>query len=298
MKAAPDGKGIPPIHPDTQIGAVTLRVARLQRSLRFYQEVVGFRLIEVAGREATLGAEGTGPLLRLIETPGARPMPRSAAGLYHFAILVPTRADLGRSLRQLVAGGVQIGHSDHTVSEALYASDPDGNGIEIYWDRPASTWEWVDGTVKITIDPLDLRGLMDEGMRDRRPWTGLPAGTRIGHLHLQVSDTQTMLDFYQGVLGFTVTGESSGAVFAAAGDYHHHFAANSWNSKGAGPAPTGTAGLESFVVEVPHQAEQARLAGQFSALSIPFSQEQGELQVRDPWENLIILAVRPLSGSR
>jgi catechol 2,3-dioxygenase len=242
MKADPDEKSIPAIHPDTQIGVITLRVSRLQRSLRFYQEVVGFRLIEVAGRLATLAAEGTGPLLQLIETPGARPMPQNAAGLFHFAILVPTRADLGRSLRQLVAGGVQIGHSDHAVSEALYASDPDGNGIEIYWDRPAATWEWTDGVVKITIDPLDLRGLMDEGMRDRRPWTGLAAGTRIGHVHLQVSDTERMLDFYHGVLGFKVTAEFAGAVFAAAGGYHHHLAANSWNSKGAGPAPAGTAG--------------------------------------------------------
>ena len=115
---------------------VVLRVARLQRSLRFYQEVVGFGLMETVGRVATLGVEGSGPLLRLIETPGARPMPQNATGLFHFAILVPTRADLGRSLRQLVAGGVQIGHSDHAVSEALYASDPDGNGIpcDAYFD--------------------------------------------------------------------------------------------------------------------------------------------------------------------
>jgi catechol 2,3-dioxygenase len=153
-------------------------------------------------------------------------------------------------------------------------------------------WEWTDGVVKITIEPLDLRGLMDEGMRDRRPWTGLPTGTRIGHLHLQVSDTEAMLAFYDGVLGFRPTGEVSGAVFAAAGDYHHHFAANSWNSKGAGPAPAGTAGLESFVVELPNQAEQARLAGQLGELGVSFSQEQGELRVRDPWENLIVLAVR------
>jgi catechol 2,3-dioxygenase len=294
MMAEPDGKRIVPIHPDTQIGAVTLRVARLERSLRFYEEVVGFKLIEKARQEATLGAEGTGPLLRLLELPGAKPMPQSATGLFHFAILVPTRADLGRSLRQLVAGGVQIGQSDHAVSEALYASDPDGNGIEIYWDRPASMWEWTDGVVKITIDPLDLRGLMDEGMRDRRPWTGLPAGTRIGHVHLQVSDTQTMLDFYHEVLGFQVTSQFAGAVFAAAGGYHHHFAANSWNSAGSGPAPAGTAGLESFVVELPNREEQARLAAQLGELGVPFSQENGELRVRDPWENLIVFAVRPL----
>lgn len=292
MARDPDETTVPPIHPDTQIGAVTLRVSRLQRSLRFYQEVVGFRPVEMAGRVATLGAEGTGPLLRLIEIPGARPMPQRAAGLYHFAILLPTRADLGRSLKQLVAGGVQIGHSDHAVSEALYASDPDGNGIEICWDRPASMWEWSNGMVRITIEPIDLRGLMDEGMRDRRPWTGLPAGTRIGHVHLQVSDTQRMLDFYHGVLGFQVTGESAGAVFAAAGNYHHHLAANSWNSKGSGPAPAGTAGLESYVIELPHQAEQLRLAQRLTDLGFSFSQENGELRVRDPWENLIIFTVR------
>lgn len=298
MASEPAGANVPPIHPDTQIGTVSLRVSRLDQSLRFYEEVIGFRRLSLTNGQAVLAAEGTPPLLRLIETPGAEPMPRHAAGLYHFAILVPNRAALGRSLQKLIEGGVQIGHSDHAVSEALYASDPDGNGLEIYADRPASTWEWTAGEVKITIVPLDLHSLLAAATSDGRTWQGLPAGTRIGHLHLQVSDTKKALDFYHGVLGFTPTGQSSGAVFAAAGNYHHHFAANSWNSSGAGPAPAGTAGLESFVIELPNKAELARLTGRLSDLGISFDQKIGELWLHDPWQNQIIFAVSPMSVSR
>ncbi len=283
---------IPAIHPETQMGGLTLRVADLNRSLQFYEGVLGFHRISKDGTRAVLGAEGTPPLLTLQELPGARPMPLRASGLYHFAILVPSRADLGRSLRRLIDAGIEIGQGDHLVSEALYISDPDGNGIEIYRDRPRSTWKWNGSTVRMATDPVDIQGVLAEGARDTRPWTGLPAGTRIGHMHLQVSDTQKAADFYHGVLGFDITAQMPGAVFLSAGGYHHHLGANSWNSRGAGPAPAGTAGLESFVIEVPDAQEQERLAERLTQAGVPVTRSDGRLLLRDPWNNQVIIAVR------
>jgi catechol 2,3-dioxygenase len=281
----------PAIHPDTQIGAVTLRVANLGRAARFYEDVLGFRPSERSADSLELGADGTAPLLKLRETPGARPMPRSASGLYHFAILVPTRVDLGRSLRRLAETGIEIGSADHLVSEALYISDPDGNGIEIYRDRPRSEWKRNGGTVQMAVDPLDLHGLLAEGARDPRPWTGLPAGTRIGHMHLQVSDLAQALAFYQGLLGFELTAQMPGAVFISAGGYHHHLGMNTWHSRGAPPA-SGTAGLEAFVVEVPDANEQARLSARLVDAGIPVAEHDGHVSVRDPWNNEVVIAIR------
>ncbi len=281
-----------PIHPETHLGPVTLRVANLDRSRRFYEDVLGFRRIAPSEPWPAFGAEGTRPLLFLQETPGARPMPRHASGLYHFAIVVPTRADLGRTLQRLVDAGVRIGHSDHLVSEALYLSDPDGNGIEIYRDRPRAAWTWASGEVRMALDPLDLDDLLAEGARDPRPWTGLSAGTRIGHIHLQVSDLEQAMVFYHELLGFAVTARYPGAVFFSAGGYHHHIGVNIWNSRGAPPAPAGSAGLEAFVIEVATKDEQARLADRLTSAGVPLMRREGRLLVRDPWNIQIVMAVQ------
>ena len=256
------------IHPETQMGPVTLRVASLERSAEFYEQVLGFRpvpgasagTLERSADSQVLGSEDGTPLLTLLERPGARPMPRRASGLYHFAILLPTRAELGRALRRLADAGIEVGSADHLVSEALYISDPDGNGIEIYRDRPRSAWKWNGSTVQMAVDPLDLQGLLAEAAREPRPGTGLPAGTRMGHVHLQVSDIAQALAFYQGLLGFELTAQMQGAAFISAGKYHHHLGLNTWQSRGAPPAPAGTAGLESLVVEVPNMEEQEQMA--------------------------------------
>ena len=270
------------INPDTHIGPVTLRVADLDRSLAFYQGVLGFQRLGDDGALAVLGAQAGPPLLRLLPVPGAQPMPRSAAGLYHLAILVPTRADLGRSLRRLAEAGIEIGQADHLVSEALYVSDPDHNGIEIYRDRPRSTWKWSNGRVQMAVDPLNLRELLSDGDRDPRPRGGLPAGTTLGHIHLQVADTQQAADFYHGLFGFDVTAEMPGAVFASAGGYHHHLGFNSWSSRGGRPASAGSAGLEAYVIEVHNATEQDRLAEQLTAAGHKLSQGEGGFSVRDP----------------
>jgi catechol 2,3-dioxygenase len=284
------GGAMTSIDPGTHMGPVSLRVGDLDRSLEFYEGVLGLERLGNDGAVAVLGAMDGVHLLRLLPVPGARPMPRTAAGLYHFAILVPTRPDLGRALRRLAESGVEIGQADHLVSEALYLSDPDQNGIEIYRDRPRDQWRWANGRVQMAVDPLNLREILAEGDRDPRPAAGLPAGTRMGHVHLQVSDTGQAANFYNGLLGFDLTAQMPGAVFASAGGYHHHLGLNSWSSRGGAPAPAGSAGLESFVIQVPSAAERDRLEARLSAVGYPTSQAEGLLSVRDPWNVEVLVS--------
>lgn len=281
------------IHPDTQIGLVALTVADLDRSIRFYEGVLGFKLIQRRDSSAALGV-GQTPLLVLAEQPGARPKSPYTTGLYHFAILVPSRADLARSLRLLAEMRHPLGgSSDHLVSEALYLSDPDGNGIEIYRDRPRSAWPIQGGQVQMAVDPLDLEDLLAELERDRRPWQGLAPGTRIGHIHLQVADLRQAEAFYHGVLGFDVMQHMPGALFVSAGGYHHHIGLNTWHTRDAPPPPAGSAGLRHFTISLPDATEQARLAAQLQAAGISFEQHDGALALLDPWGNRILLTVDP-----
>jgi catechol 2,3-dioxygenase len=194
------------IHPGTHLGLVTLRVSELSRSHGFYEGVLGFQALEqTEGRVVLGGQDGIG-LLELIEVAGAAPQPRRATGLYHVALLLPTRPDLGRVLLRLAQVGWQIGQGDHLVSEALYVSDPDGNGLELYRDRPKSTWKRVNGQIVMAVDPVDLAGLAEEGRNE--VWEVLPSGTRIGHLHLQVGSIERARHFYHLVLGFDITADS------------------------------------------------------------------------------------------
>jgi len=218
----------------------------------------------------------------LKETPGARPA-RHASGLYHFAVLVPSRPALGQVLRRLARAQVPIGEADHLVSEALYLSDPDGNGIEIYRDRPRDQWKWANGTVQMATEPLDLEDLLREAEGDPGSPDALPAGTRIGHVHLQVSDVQKAVEFYHGIIGFDVVALWQGAAFVSAGGYHHHLGLNSWSSRGQPAAPPGSSGLESFVIRVPTVEEQNRLAGRLREAGVQTTEADGILRARDPW---------------
>src|SRR5438045_5865849 len=176
------------IHPGTNIGLVTLRVANLERSRRLYEGILAFQPIEQGPGKVVFGGQDKQPLLELIEVPGAAPQPRSATGLYHVAILFPTRADLGRELLRVARAGMQIGQGDHLVSEALYISDPDDNGLELYRDRPRSEWHWTNGMVEMATDPVDIRGMVAEGEREAEPWEVIPAGSSLGHSRLAVGD--------------------------------------------------------------------------------------------------------------
>ncbi len=239
----------------THIGHVALTVADLPRALRFYTEIAGMQLREHTHEGATLGT-ATRPLLTLTELPGARPKPQRATGLYHFAILVPSRAALGRSLAALAAGRYPLGGaSDHGVSEALYLSDPDGNGIEIYRDRPRDAWPMRGGELAMVTDPLDLQALVDDRDGDG---VELDAATTIGHVHLHVADIVAAQHFYCDALGFDLMQRfGNQAAFVSAGGYHHHVGLNTWAGVGAPPPPPGSAGLRHYTIELPDAAALA-----------------------------------------
>lgn len=279
------------LHPATEMGLVALTVADLDRSLAFYQDVMGFALLRQSPGAAVLGAAET-PLLVLHEQAGAPPSAQNTTGLYHFAILVPTRLDLGRWLLHLAQSGYPLGGaSDHLVSEALYLSDPDDNGIEVYRDRPRDTWPRRDGVVQMASDPLDLQALLAEAQADSRPWAGLPAGTRLGHMHLRVADISQARAFYHDVLGFDVVVDWArmGALFVSAGGYHHHLGLNTWQSRGGRPAPAGSAGLRYFTIHLPDAEALAPVLARLNAAGLPYSEADGGIRLEDPWHNVLLL---------
>jgi catechol 2,3-dioxygenase len=231
---------------DAHIGLVSLIVRDLDRSLSFYRDVLG--LVEL--KPGQLGPAGGPVLVELHEQADAVAKPRRSAGLYHFAILVPSRAALGRSLRRLSEMRWPLsGAADHLVSEALYLDDPDGLGIEIYRDRPRDSWRVVDGEMAMATDPLDLQSLHDEPGAET-PWRGLESGTVMGHVHLHVAHLDAAEALYCGQIGFEpMLRRYPGALFVAAGGYHHHLGLNTWAGVGAPPPPANAVGLRSFTIE-------------------------------------------------
>jgi catechol 2,3-dioxygenase len=266
----------------TSMGPVHVTVADLARSLAYYGEAVGLSAREQSPGFASLGA-GDVELLGLVEEQGARPASRHT-GLYHFALRVPERVDLARWLAHASRDRVPLlGMSDHFVSEAIYLTDPDGHGIEIYHDRPRVVWEGLVAS-RMTTDPLDVADLMGE-LDDpaTEPFDGLPAGTDMGHVHLQVADVAATIDFYRDVLGFDVMAELFGsAAFLAAGGYHHHIGANTWHSLGAPPPPPGTAALRHATVVLPDTAERDRVAGRVAEAGGEAEARDDGVLVRDP----------------
>lgn len=273
------------------IGRVRLQVCDLQRSLEYYQKVLGLRPLATRGTTATLGAhDDDWPLVELHERQDARPVPRRGLlGLYHFAVLLPDRPTLGRFVRHLAGLGVYPGSADHAVSESLYLTDPDGLGIEIYADRPRSTWLVNGRELYITVDPLDVRDLVRDG--GNAPWTGLPAGTVIGHVHLYVGTLEHAEAFYHAALGFDKTAWSyPGALFLSAGGYHHHLGTNTW-AAGSPPATDADARLLEWELILPgadavtHAAESIAAAGHLT------TREGADYVVADPWGTT--LRIRP-----
>jgi catechol 2,3-dioxygenase len=274
----------------TRMGAVRLTVADLERSLGYYGREVGLELLSRDGSRARLGA-GRTELLELVEEPGARPA-HNHTGLYHFALLVPERADLARWLAHAARERIALlGMSDHFVSEAIYLTDPDGHGIEIYCDRPRELWE---GQVmsRMTTEPLDVASLLAE-LDDpaTAPFDGLPAGTDMGHVHLQVADLPASVSFYRDVLGFDLMAELFGsAAFFGAGGYHHHVGANVWHSRGAAPPPDGTAALREATVVLPDAAERDRVAERVADAGQEPERRADGVLVRDPSGINLLLA--------
>ncbi|MGR3322331.1 MAG: VOC family protein [Pseudooceanicola sp.] len=228
-----------------QIGRVVLKVRNLGEVAGFYQKNIGLTLLEGDGEHAVLGAGGT-PLLELHKDAEAPRSGRREAGLFHTAFLLPERADLGAFLRHASDTKLPMqGASDHWVSEALYLDDPEGNGIEVYVDRPRAKWTHKDGEIAMATEPLDLKNLAEAA---EKPWTSAPDGTVVGHVHLQVGALEASEDFMTRALGMDVTNRYPGANFYASGGYHHHLAGNIWNSRGAGPRAPDAAGLAAVEI--------------------------------------------------
>jgi catechol 2,3-dioxygenase len=232
-----------------------------------------------------LGVPGDS-FLHLTEHPEAAPWPRgnrSHPGLYHFAILVPTRADLGRWLAHWLRQDMPLpGQGDHFVSEALYLEDPDGHGIEIYRDRPRDEWQWQNGQVRMGVEPVDIRGLLEAAEAASDPWAGMPAGTTLGHIHLQVTDIDATARFYRDVLGFDIVVQMPSALFMSAGGYHHHIGANIWHSRNAEPAPDHVVNLKAYSIQVPDQAALDAVKERLRFASAAFEPVDNGVMAIDP----------------
>jgi catechol 2,3-dioxygenase len=281
------------IHPDTSMGTVRLRVSDLERSRRFYEEALGLQAAEQADGTLALAVASEAPLVELEGDASAPPLDRQATGLFHLAILMPSRRDLAQALARLAQAGWPLdGASDHLVSEALYLSDPDGNGIEIYRDRPRVEWRQRDGQLEMSTLPLDLRDLLAELGDTDELEARAPSGTRIGHVHLQVSDLRSVEDFYSGVLGFDVMVRGyPGALFVSAGGYHHHLGLNTWHSRGGSPPVPGSVGLRSFEVLLPDAESLASVLSRVKAAGSPVEAQNGGSLVRDPSGNAVLLRI-------
>jgi catechol 2,3-dioxygenase len=277
------------IAPATHMGPVALTVSDLERSLDYWQNAVGLRVLARENGSASLGVEGR-ELVGLVAEPGARSA-RGHTGLYHVALLLPSRADLARWLAHAARDRVGLeGLSDHAVSEAIYLRDPDEHGIEIYADRPRAQW---DGRVRelMTTIPLDVDSLFGE-LDDpaTAAFDGLPGGTVVGHTHLCVADVASTVEFYGEVLGFEVMAQLGPmAAFLAAGGYHHHVGANTWESRGASPAPSGTARLLHAAIVLPDADEVSRLAARVADEGQDPEELEGGVAVRDPSGNVLLL---------
>jgi catechol 2,3-dioxygenase len=282
------------IHPDTDVGAVRLTVSDLERSRSFYERALGLRATETDDGTVALGVDGEPPLIELAGDAGAPARPRPSTGLFHLAVLLPSRRDLAVALRRLVEARVALdGASDHLVSEALYLHDPDGNGIEVYRDRPREEWPHVDGSLEMATLPLDLDDVLTELPPASAKDAVSPAGTRIGHVHLQVSDLDDAEAFYSGVLGFDVTVKGyAGALFVSAGGYHHHIGLNTWQTRGAGAPAPGAIGLRSFDVVLPDSAELERVLARVNEAGLKSQRSNGAAVVRDPSGNAVRLTAR------
>lgn len=279
------------IHPNTRIGAVALTIADLDRSLVFYQDVLGLQVHRRAGDTAYLGAGGP-DLLVLTQHLGAVLMP-GTTGLHHFAILVPSRLTLALVLRHLGKTRTPLQESyNHWCSESIYVVDPDSNGIEIYRDCPRSQWLFDGTQLRIDSVPLDLEGLLSELSGRNDVWSVLPPETVIGHVNLRVANLAEAEAFYVGVLGFDIMARyGSQALFVSAGGYHGHVGLNTWESADAPPPPLGSVGLRHFDVRLPNTAELDRVTKRLRDAGVTLEETPAGVLVRDPSANAILLTV-------
>ncbi|HET7040538.1 MAG TPA: VOC family protein [Gemmatimonadales bacterium] len=286
--AVPGTYGEPPAGPrlpdQLSLGAVHLQVSDLARSVDYYQGVLGLALIDRSGQHAALAPQGTTtPLVELHERKGAPPAPRRGRlGLFHFAILLPDRPALGRFVQHLSDIGAHAGAADHLVSEAFYLQDPDNLGIEVYRDRPRAEWRRKGKELMMATDPVDAMGIVESA--EGKPWTGMPAGTVMGHLHLHVGDIAAGQQFYSETLGFDrMVWEYPGALFMSAGGYHHHLGTNTWAGAGAKAPEADDAQLLEWTMRFPGVASRESRIERLEATGIAVQREEAGVLVKDPW---------------
>jgi catechol 2,3-dioxygenase len=266
-----------------RIGTVGLTVRDLGRLTTYYRDMLGLTVLERTKDTARLGTAGVA-LLELTEKPDALPDDTREAGLYHTAFLMPTRADHARWIMHAAKNRVPItGASDHGVSEAFYLDDPEGNGIEVYNDRPRERWRYEGDLIVMQTDPLDVEAIMREIDPATATYTSAPEGLRIGHVHLRVGNVAKAEEFYRGAVGLDVMRRRGGATFMSSGGYHHHVGANVWHSSGAGARNQARAGLAWFGMDVADAATIDALSKRLTAAGASVSAIEGGIVTADPW---------------
>lgn len=277
-----------------RITRVELRVTDIDRALSFYRDVAGFDVEKQEGERASLRAAGGSAFLALDSTGVTEPADPHATGLFHTAFRYPDRKSLGDALARVAHAGLELGASDHLVSEALYVDDPDGNGVELYWDRPVAEWPAPtdDMLVPMASLPLDLDGLYGRGRGPAAAGDRAPEGADVGHVHLQVSDVEETVRFYTDVLGLDLTarlGRSAG--FFSSNGYHHHIGANAWRSQGGKPAPKERAGLERVVFATSGQGELESLRERLRAEGLQVENRRLRVNLLDPDQIELVFVV-------
>lgn len=276
------------LSPATAMDAVTLHVRDLPGMTAYYRDALALDVLDDAGGAVALG-RGSAALVRLRHTPDLPVATPGQAGLFHTALLLEDQ----RALAATVLTAAQhpasryVGSADHLVSEAFYFTDPEGNGIELYWDRPRSAWTWTDGQVALATDPLDPQRFLDEHLTEAALAAPSAAGAGVGHVHLKVGDLRVARAFFADTLGFEVTCDRyPGALFVSAGGYHHHLGLNTWQSAGAGPR-AATLGLGQVAVTVPDRSDLAALADRLRARGVATADDGASLRFEDPWRSTV-----------
>ncbi|UTM47482.1 VOC family protein [Glutamicibacter mysorens] len=276
----------------THMNAVQLKVGDMKVMSEYYQQALGLAVLDETAEGTRLG-RGTQELVNLQNAPGLQLPSRNEAGLFHTALLFGTKADLAATVLSAAQFDQSrfVGSSDHLVSEAFYFTDPEGNGIELYWDRPRDTWSWSGGEVAMDTIYLDPNKFLNEHLNEQAITGQRQAAADIGHVHLQVGDVATARQFYVNTLGFDETATlGNQALFVSAGGYHHHMAMNVWNSRGAGPRKD-TLGLGEVLINVPTEDEVGKLAERLAFAKVENHHTGAELRFKDPWNNELRVAV-------
>ena len=268
--------------PNTHVGQVRLKIEDLDRSLKFYQEIMGFAILDRTDTTANLTADGKTSILKLEQPEGIQPKQARTTGMYHFALLLPTRKDLANFVIHLSENNIQMGAADHLVSEALYIKDLDGNEIEIYVDRDPEVWDWNGEEVAMTTDPLNFQELISHRVPDEK-WVGLPTETVMGHIHLHVAELEKTEEFYVKGLGFDVVNRfGSQALFLSTAKYHHHIGLNTWNGVGAAKPAENTVGMESVEFIYNDKAAIEATVAKLEKIGATVVEEDGRTFTYDP----------------